>query len=71
MFVFDLYFVDVVKKGTADLPVVEDLFFDLFGKYVTFNKYTEGRDKLNVLQSSEGFRPTTFISWKLVHDSSQ
>ena len=32
MFVFGLYFVDVVKKGTADLPVVEDLFFDLFGK---------------------------------------
>ena len=32
MFVFDLYFVDVVKKGAADLPVVEDLFFDLFGK---------------------------------------
>ena len=25
-------FVDVVKKETADLPVVEDLFFDLFGK---------------------------------------
>lgn len=32
MFVFDLYFLDVVKKRNADLPVVEDLFFDLFGK---------------------------------------
>ena len=32
MFVLDLYFVDVVKKRNADLPVVEDLFFDLFGK---------------------------------------
>ena len=32
MFVFDLYFFDVVKKRNADLPVVEDLFFDLFGK---------------------------------------
>ena len=32
MFVFDLYFVDVLKKGSADLPVVKDLVFDLFGK---------------------------------------
>ena len=32
MFVFDLYFFDVMKKRKADLPVVEDLFFDLFGK---------------------------------------
>ena len=32
MFVFDLYYVDVVKNKYADLPVVKDLFFDLFGK---------------------------------------
>lgn len=32
LFVFNLYVVDVVKKRYADLPVLKDLIFDLFGK---------------------------------------
>ena len=32
MFVYYLYVFDDVKKKYADLPVVKDLFFDLFGK---------------------------------------
>ena len=32
VFVFNLYVVDVVKKRSADLPVLKDLLFDLFGK---------------------------------------
>ena len=32
LFVFNLYVVDVVKKRSADLPVLKDLLFDLFGK---------------------------------------
>ena len=32
IFVWILYVDDVEKKKYADLPIVKDLFFDLFGK---------------------------------------
>jgi len=37
IFVFDLYVVDDMKKKSADLPFVKDLFFDLFGKLLLIN----------------------------------